>query len=64
MGVKELDIFNKFTIISLFDTEAIGTVGTASPDYSFVWKLLILAGIGLAGYIAGAVKFNRKDLPL
>ena len=64
MGVKELDIFNKFTIISLFDTEAIGTVGTASPDYSFVWKLAVLLGIAVVTYIAGAVKFNKKDLPL
>ena len=64
VGVEELGIFNKLTLISLFDINSIGTVGSDHVDNTFVWKLMILAGIALVSYIAGAVKFCKKDLPL
>lgn len=64
IGVDVLNIFNKLTIISLFDINAIGTVSSAAVDWSFVPKLAILAVIAVVFYIAGAVKFNKKDLPL
>ena len=54
-----LNYFNYVTIISLFDVISImdGTI-------TFLWKFAILIGIGLAGFIAGSVKFTQKDLPL
>lgn len=64
VGVEELGIFNKLTLISLFDITGISTVGTGNMDNTFVWKLAILAGIAIVGYIAGAVRFCKKDLPL
>lgn len=64
MGVKELGIFNKLTLVGLFDIQAIGTIGTSSVDTTFIWKLVILIIIAGVFYIAGAVKFQKKDLPL
>ncbi len=64
MGVEELSVFNRLTLIGLYDVEALSTVGTSSVDTAFVWKLLILAGIAVVCYIVGAVRFSKKDLPL
>ena len=64
IGVDVLDIFNRLTIISLFDLNAVQTVSSADPDMSFVPKFIILGCIAIVFYIAGAVKFNKKDLPL
>lgn len=54
-----LNYFNYVTIISLFDATSIlgGTL-------NFIWKFVILIAIGLVGYIAGSIKFKKKDLPL
>jgi len=30
----------------------------------WIWKLLILVVIGMVGYVCGAIKFRKKDLPL
>lgn len=54
-----LNNFNYTTIISLFDVISIMEGTTA-----FIWKFAILFGIGLIGYIAGSIKFVKKDLPL
>ncbi|MBS7009380.1 ABC transporter permease [Anaerostipes sp.] len=64
MGVEELGIFNKLTLVGLFDVQNIETIGTASVNTSFVWKLAVLAIIAVVFYAAGAVKFQKKDLPL
>lgn len=64
MGVKELDVFNRLTLIGLYDIDALSTVGTGNVDYAFVWKLLILAVISIACYVTGALRFCKKDLPL
>ena len=64
IGVTQLGIFNKLTLISLFDIQAIQTIGTDTLDTSFVPKLAVLGVIALAAYIAGIVRFERKDLPL
>lgn len=64
MGVEALGIFNKLTLIGLYDINSIATVGTGSLDTAFIWKLAILAGIALVCYIAGGVRFQKKDLPL
>lgn len=64
IGVEALDIFNKLTITSLFDANAVQTVGTANVDMGFVPGMIILAAIAIVFYVAGAIKFCRKDLPL
>lgn len=55
---------NKLTLIGLYDIDSIATVGTESLDTAFIWKLVILAIIAVVCYIAGAVRFQKKDLPL
>ena len=64
IGVEILNIFNKLTIISLFDASAVQTIGTASVDTGFIPGMIILAVIAAICYVAGAVKFCKKDLPL
>ncbi len=64
VGVEELGIFNKLTLVGLYDIKAIGTVGTSNVDYSFAWKLAVLASIAVVCYIVGAIRFTKKDLPL
>lgn len=64
IGVEALGIFNKLTLIGLYDIDSIATVGTESLDTAFIWKLVILAIIAVVCYIAGAVRFQKKDLPL
>lgn len=57
--LDSLNYFNYATIITLFDVISIMDGTTA-----FVWKFVILAVLGLVGYVAGSVKFVKKDLPL
>lgn len=64
VGVEELGVFNKLTLIGLYDINAISTFVTDEIDYSFVWKLLVLAMIAVVTYIVGAIQFQKKDLPL
>ncbi len=54
-----LNYFNYATIISLFDVVSIIDGGRA-----FIWKFVILAALGVIGYVLGAIKFDKKDLPL
>lgn len=61
-SVVRLDALNHFnytTIISLFDV-----ISIIDGTKVFLWKFAILAVAGLIGYIAGAVRFTKKDLPL
>ena len=51
--------FNYVSIISLFDV-----VNVLDGGYMWIWKLLILVVIGMVGYVCGAIKFRKKDLPL
>lgn len=64
IGVKELGIFNKLTLVGLYDIHSLETVGTDSIDFTFLWKLGILLAVTVAFYVAGALKFQKKDLPL
>lgn len=64
IGVEELGIFNKLTLVGLYDIRALSTVGSAEVDYSFVWKLCVLAGVAIVTYIIGNIRFQKKDLPL
>lgn len=64
VGVEELGIFNKLTLIGLYDIKSISTMVTDEPDYAFVWKLAVLLAIAVVTYVVGAVRFEKKDLPL
>ena len=52
------------TLIGLFDINAIGTIGSSAVDYAFVWKFGVLAAVAVVCYVAGAIRFQKKDLPL
>lgn len=54
-----LNYFNYTTIISLFDV-----ISIIDGTNAFLSKFCILALLGIAGYIAGAFRFTKKDLPL
>ncbi len=64
MGAEMLGVFNNLTIVGLFDVEALGTVGSGAVDYAFVPKLIALVAIAVVCYAVGAVRFQKKDLPL
>ena len=57
--IDSLKFFNYCTIISLFDELSI-----LNGTLTFIWKLAILFAIGVGFYIAGSLKFKKKDLPL
>ncbi len=54
-----LNYFNYTTVISLFDV-----ISIMDGTNAFVWKFVILAVAGVIGYVAGALRFVKKDLPL
>lgn len=64
IGVEELGIFNRLTLIGLYDITSIGNFAAGETDYAFVWKLAVLAAIAVVTYVTGAVCFQKKDLPL
>ncbi|MCD8144660.1 MAG: ABC transporter permease [Oscillospiraceae bacterium] len=64
MGVEELGMFNRLSLIGLFDIDALGTVGSGAVDTAFVPKLIALVVVAVACYVIGAVRFQKKDLPL
>lgn len=58
--IETMDVFNYVTIFSLFDSLAV-----MDGNWTlFFLKLLGLLGIAVVTYIAGSVKFTKKDLPL
>ncbi|MCR5706163.1 MAG: ABC transporter permease [Acholeplasmatales bacterium] len=57
--IGALNYFNYVSIISLFDV-----VNVLDGGYMWIWKLVILLAIGVVGYVCGAIKFRKKDLPL
>lgn len=59
MRISAMNFFNYLSVITLFDT-----VSILDGTTSFIWKLAILAGIGLIGIIVGVFRFDKKDLPL
>lgn len=54
-----LNYFNYATIISLFDV-----ISIIDGTNAFIPKFIILGLLGIIGYIAGSVRFTKKDLPL
>ncbi len=64
MGVEELGMFNRLSLVGLFDINALGTIGSGAVDYAFVPKLIALAVVAIACYVVGAIRFQKKDLPL
>lgn len=59
MRMDSLNGFNYVTIISLFDAS-----GILAGDLSFLWKMAVLVVVGAVLYIAGGIRFRKKDLPL
>lgn len=57
--ITALNNFNYVSLISLFDV-----VSILDSTTTWIFKLLILVAIGLVGYILGAIRFKKKDLPL
>ena len=57
--MEALNAFNYVSIISLFDVVSILEGTTA-----FIWKWAILVAVGIACYVIGSIKFEKKDLPL
>lgn len=57
--LSSLNYFNYVTVISLFDVVSILDGTTV-----FLYKLGILFVLGLIGFIIGAKRFEKKDLPL
>ncbi len=57
--MSALNMFNYMSIISLFDV-----ISILDGTKAFIWKGAILIVIGIVCYIAGSVKFKKKDLPL
>jgi len=57
--IKPLNNFNFVSIISLFDV-----VSMLKGGYEWILKLVLLVVLGITGYVAGAVRFKKKDLPL
>ncbi|MCD8200856.1 MAG: hypothetical protein LUD47_02155 [Clostridia bacterium] len=64
MGVESLNAFNYLTIITLFDVDKAATVGTEVVENGFIWEYVVLAVIAAGTYLAGALRFEKKDLPL
>lgn len=64
MGVEELGMFNNLSLVGLFDINSLGTVGSGDIVYDFVPKLIALAAVAIVCYLIGAIRFQRKDLPL
>lgn len=54
-----LNYFNYATIITLFDV-----ISIIDKTGMFIWKFAILLVMGIVGYVLGARKFIKKDLPL
>lgn len=54
-----LNYFNYATVISLFDV-----ISIIEGSGAFIWKFVILGVAGILGYVAGALRFTKKDLPL
>ena len=59
VGLDSLNYFNDVTILSFFDV-----ISIMEGTNTFIWKFIILAVMGLIGYIVGSLRFTKKDLPL
>ena len=64
VGTDALGMFNKLTIVSLFDVDAVQSIGTDCVDTGFIPGMIILAVLSAVCYLARGVKFCKKDLPL
>ncbi len=57
--LESLNYFNYATVISLFDV-----ISIIDGTNAFIWKFVILGVAGILGYVAGSIRFTKKDLPL
>ncbi|MDV4149412.1 ABC transporter permease subunit [Clostridium sp. AL.422] len=58
MGGK-LENFKYFTIFTLLDTDKL-----IKGNVSAIWMIIVLLVVGIILYIAGILRFNKRDLPL
>ena len=58
--IETMNIFNYCTIFSLFDSLAV----MSGDWFIYFMKLIGLLAIAIVTYIAGSIKFTKKDLPL
>ena len=59
MRISAMNAFNYLSIITFFDVSSI-----LSGAMGLIWKMAILAIIGITGFVVGIFKFEKKDLPL
>ena len=59
MRINAMNFFNYLSIITLYDT-----VSIMSGGLDYLWKFGILLLIGIATFIVGIFRFDKKDLPL
>lgn len=64
MGVQDLDIFNSLTLTGFYNIDAISTLGSSVIDWSFLSGFAAMGVIALVCYVAGALAFNHKNLPI
>lgn len=57
--LEALNNFNYATVISLFDV-----ISIIDGTDAYLWKFAVLGAAGLLGYVAGSIRFTKKDLPL
>ena len=57
--LKALNFFNYATVITLFDA-----ISIIDGTLTYLWKFAILLVLGIIGYVAGSMRFVKKDLPL
>ena len=59
MRINAMNFFNYLSIITLYDT-----VSIMSGGLDYLWKFGVLLLIGIATFIVGIFRFDKKDLPL
>ena len=59
MRIEPMNFFNYLSIITLYDT-----VSIMSGGLDYLWKFGVLLLIGIATFIVGIFRFDKKDLPL
>lgn len=70
IGVEAMKIFDYASILTLIDTSSISNFTRAlagediASSLNWVWEIGILLGIGAITALIGAIRFNKKDLPL
>lgn len=73
VGVEAMATFDYFSMFTLVDTESISNLAKAIAEndfvtytniYAWIWKFGVMLAIFLVFSVAGALYFEKKDLPL